>query len=647
MHYYLVAIGSNKYHGSEPLTYASTQRLEPGSLVEIPVRAERYLGFVVESTTKPAFATKELVVPSPELPPVPAQLIRLFTWIIGYYPAPLGITTQLFLPKSLPGKRVQPQIARTLPPIKPDTLPPLTKAQAQTLAQIEPSGTHVLFGDTGSGKTRVYIELAKEAVDIGRSAIILTPEISLTSQLVARFTEVFGRERIAILHSHMTAAERRDTWYRIAAATEPLIIIGARSALFAPCKSVGLIVLDESHEAAYKQENAPHYHAVRVAAKLAELCGARVVFGSATPSLTDYYVAEARKRPIVRLTGNATGSNIDVATTIVDLRNRSTTSRNAHLSDTLLHAIDKQLQSGSQTLLFLNRRGTARIVLCTQCGWQALCPRCDLPLTYHHDSHRLRCHACDYAEAARTSCPNCGNTEITLKSIGTKTIASTIERFFPTARVMRFDADNKVGERLHEQYANLRDGSVDVIIGTQLLAKGLDLPHLGLIGVINADSSLYIPDFSAQERTYQLLHQVLGRVGRGHSTHAAAIIQTYSPDNPTIQSAIDQSWGEFYKNELAEREAYNFPPFCHLLKVHCSRSTAKRAEAYMERIKSNLLNTCSGITVEGPAPAFHEKAKNSYVWQLIIKSKRRQALLNAITNIPKDCSFDIDPIDLL
>ena len=650
MYYYLVAVGSNKYHGQAPLTYAARDVLVAGTIVSVPLRSESVLGFIVASAKMPAFQSKEIERAYTDIPILPPQLRSVFQWMSQYYPSPYGLLTQLFLPKHLP-KRTALDDTNTKPSPPPPVhaLPALTTEQSAAIAALHKSGMHILHGETGSGKTRVYIELALKAYAAGKSSIILTPEISLTTQLAERCIDTFGADRVTVMHSNMTDAARRNAWLHIAKARSPQIVVGARSALFAPLSSIGLIVLDESHESAYKQENAPHYHATRVASKLAEAHKALVVLGSATPSVTDYYMATQLQRPVLRLTSLAaetTAGDNHVETTLVDMRDRSAMTRNPHLSNALIDAMTMQLQNGQQTLLFLNRRGTARIVLCNSCGWQAICPHCDLPLTYHHDSHSLRCHACNHAQAAVTSCPTCGHPDVTLKSIGTKTIAAAAERLFPSARVQRFDADNLTGDRVHEQYAAIHSGAIDILVGTQLLAKGFDLPRLGLIGVINADSSLHIPDFTAQERTYQLLHQVIGRVGRGHQA-GQAIIQTYSPDNRTIRSAIAKDWTEFYETELVERRTFNFPPFCHLLKISCQRASAKSAMQAAEQTRTVLLALNLAITIEGPAPAFHEKVRGKYAWQLVIKSTRRSELINVISALPKGWQYDIDPVDLL
>jgi primosomal protein N' (replication factor Y) len=311
-------------------------------------------------------------------------------------------------------------------------------------------------------------------------------------------------------------------------------------------------------------------------------------------------------------------------------------------------AVEQALRRGEQSLLYLNLRGTARVILCQQCGWQALCPNCDLPLTYHADKHQLLCHTCGHRETSPTRCPNCGNTEIVFKSAGTKSIIDEVQRLFPQAVIRRFDADNAKAERLDQNFRELVSGKIDIIVGTQMLAKGLDLPKLSTLGVIAADSGLSIPDFSAQERTFQLLQQVIGRIGRGHTEHATAIIQTYDPASEIIRSVLKDDWRTFYEKQLAERRQFNFPPFCHLMKLAVKRSSPSSAEKaaadYATRLTVQFGNT---LQVDGPAPAFREKQAGKYEWQLVLRAKQRSLLLQVIDDLPSGWTYDIDPINLL
>lgn len=642
MDFVAVLIADSTYHGSEALTYSSAMPLKRGTIVSVPVRNKQVLGVVTDSVKKPTFRTKPVAAVK-ELTLLPATLLSLVSWLQTYYPAPLGILTQLILPRSLPARPLPVQ-AVTVP--APAPLPPPTKDQTQALSAIAGPGMHLLHGETGSGKTRVYIELTARTIAKGQSAIILTPEIGLTSQLAADFTAVFGK-RVVVVHSKLTEATRQRIWQYVLEQPAPLIVMGPRSALFYPLQDLGLIVIDESHETAYKQDQAPYYHSTTVAAKLAALHGATLVLGSATPLISDYYIATAKNRPIVRMTQTASKTAPQSQSiTVVDLRNRSQFTRSPYLSNKLLTAVQEGLQRGEQSLLFLNRRGTARIVFCEKCGWQAECPHCDLPLVYHGDTHRMRCHSCGFQAPSVTSCPQCRNTSIVFRTIGTKAIAQETARLFPEAKIMRFDTDNKKNERIEEHYEAIKKGDIDILIGTQTLAKGLDLPKLGVVGVVIADTSLYFPDFSAKERTYQLLVQVLGRVGRGHRD-GRIIVQTYMPDNPLLRAAFDKNWSDFYNTELSERKAFLFPPFCYVLKLTCKRVSSAAAAQAAHNLLSTLRNLRLPVQIEGPTPSFHEKVQNKFAWQLIVKAKQRHHLVDIITGLPSGWSYDIDPMNLL
>lgn len=644
MYFYKVWVRSNRYRGQEALTYSSAENIAPGALVRVPLQQQEVLGVVVTTSERPSFATKPLVL-LPDLPPLPEVLLKTINWLQHFYATPLGVATQLIVPTAItkPRRPVGPSTT----PVEAVSLPPLTAEQKAALQTIASPGTYLLHGKTGTGKTRIYIELAKQAIANQKSALILSPEIGLTSQLARNFTEVFG-SHVVVLHSQLTVAERQAAWLTILRSTEPLVVIGPRSALFSPIRTLGVIVVDESHEPAYKQEQAPYYHTSRVAAQLAQEHKTSLVLGSATPPLVDYFMAEQRGRPIIRLSTLAKSSVTQpVQHTVVDLKNRTEFSRSSYLSNTLLEAIEGSLKRGEQTLLYLNRRGTARLTVCDHCGWQAVCPHCNLPLAYHHDLHRLQCHVCGYYTSPPSVCPACAHPSITFRAIGTKAIVDEVQRIFPTARVQRFDTDNKKADRLAAHYDAVYSGKVDILVGTQMLAKGLDLPRLSTIGVVAADSSLALPDYTAGERTYQLLRQVLGRLGRGHR-EGRAIIQTYTPDHPLIKAAINDEWEYFYRTELAERRKYNFPPYCHLLKLTCRRASAASAEKAAKQLKTQLESAIPSLAIEGPAPAFHEKLQGKYQWQLVVKAQRRSDLLQALTMLPKSgWSYDIDPLNLL
>lgn len=642
MHYVEVLVAASSYHGNEPLTYGSSVQVQVGKIVKVPLRKKSVFGIVFRvSDTKPSFAVKEIdeVI---DMPPIPSAYIQLVSWLHEYYRPSLGAAVQQLLPSKLPKRKPK--------PLKPLSIteqeqPPLTKDQVNTLAILKSPKLHILHGDTGTGKTRVYQELAQDFLQQGKSVLILTPEIALTSQLEVSFRNIFG-DRVLITHSQLSESVRQRIWLTAASEKDPLVIIGPRSALFYPVNNLGLVIIDESHETSYKQDQNPRYNTTHVAAQLGKLSGAAVVLGSATPSLIDYFVAQQKGLAIARMTTTAKSQDTSRTVRVVDLRDRANFRRKSYLSDDLLTTMEETLSKGEQSLLFLNRRGTARIVLCESCGWRASCPNCDITLVYHNDSFTLRCHTCDFHTNPPTSCPECHAVEIIFKNIGTKAIAEEVSRLFPSARVRRFDTDNKKDERVEQNYEGLKNGDVDIIVGTQSLAKGFDLPKLSLVGIIIADTSLFVPDFSSNERTYQLINQIIGRVGRGH-LDGKVFIQTFNPDNAIIQAAINNDWSNFYNNELAERQKFSFPPYCFLLKAWCKRATQKGAHDAASRTANSLRRSGLRIIVEGPAPAFHEKTLEGYSWQIVIKAKQRQELIEAIKLLPSNWQFDIDPVNLL
>lgn len=643
MYFYHVWVRSLRYRGHDPLTYSFGQKLPVGTLVRVPLQKDHVLGVVVALTDKPAFAVKNIETAYDFLP-LPTELLTVASWMQQFYASPIGVIAQQLLPANITNIRKQPAPKA---PKHAVTLFQLTIEQEDALKHITSPNTYILHGKTGTGKTRIYIELTKKALQKGKAALILSPEIGLTSQLSRNFIGQFG-EKVILLHSRLTPKERQEAWLKVLNTTTPLVVIGPRSALFSPLKNIGLLVVDESHEPAYKQEQAPYYHATRIAARLAREHGSILILGSATPLVTDYFMAEQLGKPILRLTQAATSTHeTSLTQTIVDIKDRSLFSRGSYLSDTLIEAIEDTLKRGEQTLLYLNRRGTARLVVCENCGWQAVCPHCDLPLAYHGDSHSLRCHVCGYQQVPPTNCPSCGQPKITFRSIGTKAIVDEIKRLLPSAVTQRFDTDNKKSERLEQHFDTIHAGKVDILVGTQVLAKGLDLPHLATVGVVAADSSLAIPDFTAAERTYQLLTQVLGRIGRGHRD-GHAIIQTYVPDSPLLHAAINDDWDSFYRGELIERRKFLFPPFCHLLQLTCRRASARSAEQAAQKFIAELHLKMPNLIIEGPAPSFHEKVQGKYQWQVVVKSTNHTDLILVIGLLPTSgWSYNIDPVNLL
>lgn len=618
-----------------------------GVIVTIPVGKKELQGLVVKKVAKPEYETKEItsvVVATP----LPASLIETALWLSNYYTTHLATVLQTVLPRGLDKKRRTGKDALEISSIRERTKKVLNLEQSEAVASIleGSESTTLLQGITGSGKTEVYKALAQDAVTHGRSAIILVPEISLTSQLVDEFSHSFPNTLIT--HSQMTEAQRHVAWQKALTAKEPLVAIGPRSALFMPVPDLGLVVIDEAHEPSYKQESAPRYSALRAATMLGRFAKARVIFGSATPLIADRYVAEQHKTPIIKLSKKARNNTQPTAVTVVNMTKRDNFKQHTFLSDALLKEIAHNIKHSQQSLIFHNRRGSASTTLCENCGWTAECGRCFIPYVLHADTHTLQCHVCGSKERIPTSCPVCNDASIIHKGVGTKRIEAELARLFPKAVIARFDSDNTKDQTVASRYEELYKGDIDIIIGTQVVAKGLDLPKLRTVGIIQADSGLILPDFAANERAFQLLAQVIGRVGRDERA-TNVIVQSYRPDHPVIKFGTAQDYDGFYEYALAERKRGNFPPFRYILQltnVYKTESAAIRnAQMLARELRSKLPKA---VEILGPTPAFYERQHDTYRWQLILKSAQRTELTAALTHIPPThWQSELDPHSLL
>lgn len=646
MYYYEVSPTKIVRSDAVVFTYSSENKLEIGVIVTISVGKKNLVGIVLGSANKPDYPVKPILsVVYPQA--LPSEIINTAKWMSQYYDIHLALVWQTILPTGITKKR------RNSPNLplnhsRNRTKKLFTKYQSKAISAIEnmSPGTAILHGVTGSGKTLVYIELVKKMLLSGKSAIILVPEIALTSQLVAEFSQHFND--IILTHSQQTESERHQSWTSVLNSDKAMVIIGPRSALFMPVKTLGLVVVDEFHEPSYKQEQAPRYSALRVASVLINNHQAKLILGSATPPVNDYFLAKHVNRPIIEMPAPAQTGTVPPDIKLVDMTKRQNFTKHPFLSDTLISTIEKTLENGQQSLIFHNRRGTASTTLCTNCGWQASCPRCFIPLTLHGDQHKLRCHICNFTDRVPTSCPDCGNADIVHKGIGTKKIEQALLKLFPNKTIARFDGDTLADETLEKLYSELYTGKIDIIIGTQIIAKGLDLPNLRTVGVIQADSGLSLPDYTSPERTFQLLAQVIGRVGRSaHST--SVIVQSYQPDDPAISDGISQNYSDFYDRTIAERQKANFPPYTYLLKAICIYKTEKTAVENSKKIARILRQYApKHVQILGPTPAFYERVRDTYRWQLVVKSPNRQDLINLAHHIPQaHWQTELDPISLL
>lgn len=643
MKYYLVGINKVVSKQHEQFTYHSEHNYCVGQIVQVPIGKALALGVIFEIVTKPDFATKPIFASVTDQT-LPLPLVKTLLWMRQFYLAPLASIIQTALPTGILKNRRASQAIFTTSESNASLIP--TPAQAEIVNKIinSPPQTHLLRGVTGSGKTTVYLELVRQAITAQQSAIIIIPEIALTTQLTQQFTSQF--KRVIVFHSNLTESARHQIWQAVLTSQEPVIIIGTRSSLFLPVQNLGLIVIDEAHEiSSLKQDKNPKYSSTQVASVLAKLHHARLILGSATPLLSDYWFCEQKKCSLLELPDtalNATPPHIE----LVDMRTKANFKRNFILSNQLLSAIQNSLDQHQQVLIFHNRRGSTSATLCKACGWLAECPHCHIPLTLHHDNFQLRCHSCNYTQAIPTHCPQCGSAEIEHRGIGTKLIEAELARLFPKATIRRFDADTPTDENVANSYDQLRDGTIDILIGTQVIAKGLNLPNLTTVGIVQADTGLFLPDFVASERTFQLLAQVIGRVGR-NTKSTQVIIQTYQPDHPSIKLALTQDYLQFYQQEIALRRTHHYPPFCFLLKLTISYKTEAVAIKHAQALAHDLRQRFSDIEIVGPSPSFYEKRGEKFYWQIIVKSTKRPILQQIVADLPPNWQFDLDSSSLI
>lgn len=517
--------------------------------------------------------------------------------------------------------------------------------------------TALLFGVTASGKTEVYLNAIAHALEMGRSAIVLLPEIALTAQVVDVFIGRFG-EQVALLHSRLSEGERHDEWRRMQEG-KARIVVGARSAVFAPVKNVGLIVVDEEHEASYKQEKSPRYNAKDIAAKRAQSSKATLVLGSATPSLESYYstfdAIEGERVPHTLIEmRERVGNRAMPAVEVVDLREEFKHNRSL-FSDRLTAAISERLNLKQQTILFLNRRGYAQFVLCRDCGWVAKCENCAVSLAFHSYDRTLKCHHCDYTGRAPQICPDCGGSKVKTFGIGTEKVEEEVLRIFPSARTARMDRDTTSSKGSHSRILrSFRQGESDILIGTQMVAKGLDFPNVTLVGVVSADTSINMPDFRAAERTFQLLTQVAGRAGRGE-TAGQVIIQTFSPDHYAVQAAMKQDYVSFYEKELKFREELRYPPFSRFVNLISADISERKAQERAELLAAALEKSApKDIEIIGPSPAPLARIKNQFRFHVALRAPIdailpdivRQAISTLSSVDRYAISIDMDPLSM-
>ena len=527
-------------------------------------------------------------------------------------------------------KRRDPLAGRRILPSKPLSLN--AEQQAALDAIMTSAKTVLLHGVTGAGKTEVYLQAIAKELERGRGAIVMVPEIALTPQTVQRFAARFG-ERVAVLHSALSDGERYDEWHRIRSGAAR-VVVGPRSAVWAPVRDLGLIVVDEEHETSYKQDETPRYNARDVAVLRGVIEGAKVVLGSATPSL-ESWMNVIRGKYVKQEISCRAGAGRLPSVRLVDLnegeKRGGERGGGAIFSRDLLEAIQVRLDRGEQTILFLNRRGYSRSLSCEACGDAVECPGCGIPYTYHRADDCLRCHVCGGWIHVPTACPTCGAKQFSYKGVGTERAEQALKKCFPRATVLRMDADSTSRKNSHDDILSVfRRGEADILIGTQMIAKGLDFPNVTLVGVLNADASLLIPDFRAAERTYQLLAQVAGRAGRAELP-GEVLIQSRDVTSPVLKAVVRGAFGEFAASELAARREWNYPPYCHLALVNMSakdlRLVGDWAVMYAKSLAAFARKT--ELTVSEPVPSALEKQDGWYRWQIVLRAPRAATIVQA------------------
>ena len=650
-----------------PFTYSETEslNLSPGTSVKVPFGPKNRLvsGLIIGPGEKNQdFAIKNIEEENPERPKLRPEFLQWLNWVASYYLYPLGQVQEMVFPPLKKESNRKTRKGAVVPQVEPIDPPALTTDQQAALEQIslDTFQTTLLHGVTGSGKTEVYIELIQKIMDQGKKAMVLVPEISLTPQLIKRFAQRFPDE-IAVFHSHLTEREKTNQWWSMVSGNKKLII-GARSALFCPVPNLGIIVVDEEHESSFKQEEKLKYNARDAAVARGQFANFPVILGSATPSLETWHNCQVGKYRKVSLPKRVSERPLPQVE-IIDLAQHRDKDENFPfwLSPPLYEKLKINFERGLQSALFLNRRGIAPTVQCFSCGFMYMCPNCDITLTLH-GSHHLVCHYCNYHEKMSDECPDCNEGEPKAYGLGTEAVEQDLLRIFPEACVFRADRDEiNNREALEEMVEKMETGKIDFLVGTQMIAKGLDFKSLTLVGLVQADVALNIPDFRANERSFQLTTQMSGRAGR-HEIPGEVIIQTYKPDHESLVCAKNNAYSAFVEKELKHRHMFKYPPFG---KIAAIRLSALKQDELINSGKSIVnfgnsliqeFSSLKGAQILGPTPAPLSRIKNRYRYHILIKCpdhKRLNFIAQkmmefANTNWKKiRNNLDVDPYSLL
>ncbi len=635
-----------------------------GKRVFVPFQNRTVVGYAVGFSEKADVeGVKSIISIIDKEPILNEEMLKLTRWIKDNYFCSWGEAIAAAIPGGIKKGKVSLGERIKEPNIKVEDFPRskahvLTDEQSKALKSVleaidkKEYRTFLLYGITSSGKTEIYLQAIEEMLAKGRQAIVLVPEISLTPQTIERFVSRFGAN-VAVVHSALTPAKRFLEWKKIKDG-KVQIVVGARSAIFSPMTNLGLIIIDEEHETTYKQDDVPRYHARDVAEERAKLNNCPLILGSATPSLESYYRAKHGEYKLIKLTKRI-DERLLPKVKIVDMRMELATRKRIEIfSKVLLDAIDKTLKNGKQAIIFLNRRGFSTFVNCKRCGLVLKCKRCDTVLVYHFEKKKLICHYCDYTIQPPDICPKCRSSYIRYFGLGTEKVESEINHNFAHARIARMDSDTTAKSGSHDRILNeFKNGRVNMLVGTQMIAKGLDFPAVTLVGVVSADVTLNIPDFRSSERTFNLLTQVGGRAGRGEDG-GEVIVQTYAPDHYAILAAAKHDYEKFYQEEIVSRKELLFPPFINLVKI----TVRARNEELTSKTASELALAIRGadpaMKVAGPAPAPITRIRGYFRYNILVKDKDRLvmvALLRKVLPLFKRphgvlIAVDVDPISM-
>lgn len=656
-------------------TYAVPAELEhiaiSGTRVVVPFRRKERIGYILEANVEPNPKHKiKDVISFPDAEPIISEkLFKLLKWISEYYCSPIGEVFAASLPnmfgnaKELGKEHKQKALKQNLDGFFKNDLISLNLSQSSVQYSINQKidekkfAAFLLHGVTGSGKTEIYLRLIEKVRVQGKQAILLVPEISLAPQLTGRLASYF-KESVAVYHSGLTEVQRLNQW-KLMKNGEINIVVGTRSAIFAPFKRLGAIIVDEEHDNSYKQEESPRYQARDTAIMRGKIEDAVVVLGSATPSIESCYNAKSGKYHFLELPkrhGDTSMPDVQV----IDMRKELRSSLlNPHLSMGLLFAIEKNLKTGHQTILFLNRRGYSNFIMCRDCGYIPQCPNCNITLTYHKGVASLRCHYCDYGIPLARSCPKCNGNDLQPIGSGTEMIEEAIKKRLPQARLARLDRDTATTEKKRrEALSKMHRGEIDILIGTQMVTKGHDFPNVTLVGIISADQSIHFPDFRAAERTFQLITQVSGRAGRALHP-GTVIVQTYDPDHISIQTAAGLGLNEFLKHELELRRELFYPPFSRLANIKVAGNKEKLVIDISKNIAQLIEKFAKGTELRllGPAPAPLTLLKGATRWQMLIKSPSANLISKTLYKVYQftestdlrgtHITIDVDPVSTM